>query len=148
MTSISRQLELPYSTAQMYALVNDVARYPEFVPFCKSALIHEQTSTFMKACLGVEWQGIKTSFTTQNKLIENQSITLHLVQGVIKNLTGEWQFIPKGEHASAVKISVNIEFKNHFTGLLFGAAAQQVLNRITDAFCQRAVFLYGSNDKN
>lgn len=143
MLTISRQLDLPYSTAQMYALVNDVARYPEFVPWCASASIHQADQHVMRASLIIEWQGIRSSVTTENKLIENQSITMNLVQGMIQHLTGQWQFIAFNETSCQVKLSVNIEFKNRLMGLVFSRIMQQVLNRITDAFCARAKSLYG-----
>jgi ribosome-associated toxin RatA of RatAB toxin-antitoxin module len=143
MTAISRQLDLPYSTEQMYALVNDVARYPEFVPWCKSALIHFVDQDRMRASLVIEWQGARSTVTTENKLIENQSITMNLVQGMIKHLTGQWQFIAKGDKACQVKLSIQLEFKSRLMGLLFSKVMQQVLNRITDAFYARALVLYG-----
>lgn len=142
MTSISRQLELPYSAAQMYALVNDVARYPEFVPWCKKAVIHQQDAQAMRASLMIEWKGIENTVTTQNKLIENQSISMSLVQGMVKKLTGKWQFMPECDHACVVKLSVNVEFSNRFAALLFSKVIEQVLNRIMEAFCARAKFLY------
>jgi ribosome-associated toxin RatA of RatAB toxin-antitoxin module len=97
----------------------------------------------MHASLVIDWQGIRSSVTTENKLIENQSITMNLVQGMIKHLTGQWQFIARNDQACQVKLSINIEFKNRLIGLLFSRIMQQVLNRITDAFCTRAKVLYG-----
>ncbi|MGA2654380.1 MAG: type II toxin-antitoxin system RatA family toxin [Gammaproteobacteria bacterium] len=143
MTTISRQLNLPYSAAQMYALVNDVARYPEFVPFCSSAVIHEADASSMRASLIIEWQAVQYSLTTANKLIENQKITMNLAQGLMKNLKGEWQFIAKGEHECEVKLAIDLEFNNRLVGFVFTKVVQQVLNRITDAFVERAKFLYG-----
>lgn len=143
MTAISRQLDLPYSAEQMYALVNDVARYPEFVPWCKSATVHYADQYRMRASLVIEWQGARSTVTTENKLVENQSITMNLVQGMIKHLTGQWQFIAKGDTACQVKLSIHVEFKSRLVGLLFSKVMQQVLNRITDAFYARAGVLYG-----
>jgi ribosome-associated toxin RatA of RatAB toxin-antitoxin module len=142
MTTISRQLDVPYSSAQMYTLVNDVARYPEFVPFCKSAVIHAEDATSMRASLVIDWQGMQYSLTTENKLIENQKITMNLAQGLMKKLKGEWQFIAKGERACEVKLSINLEFNNRLLGFVFTKVVQQALNRITDAFVARAKFLY------
>lgn len=141
MFTISRQLKVPYSTAQMYALVNDVARYPEFVPYCAKALIHSASVEQMQACLTVEWQRIAHSFTTNNKLIENQSIKIELAQGLLKKLTGQWQFMP-AEEGCLVTLSVELEFKNRLMGFLGQSLIPQLLDKITDAFMRRAKTLY------
>ncbi len=143
MTSISRQLDLPYSAAQMYALVNDVARYPEFVPWCESATIHQADASAMHASLIINWHGVRNTLTTKNKCIENQSISMDLVPGVIKSLKGHWQFIALNQQACQVKLSIQLEFKNRFMALLFSQVISQVLNQIMGAFCTRAKFLYG-----
>lgn len=142
MTTISRQLNLPYSSPQMYALVNDVARYPEFVPYCKKATIYEANATSMRASLVIEWQGVQHSLTTQNKLIENQLISMSLVQGLMKKLKGEWQFKAKGEYGCEVKLIIDLEFNNRLVGFVFSKFLPPVLNRITDAFVERAKVLY------
>ncbi|MFA6058640.1 MAG: type II toxin-antitoxin system RatA family toxin [Taibaiella sp.] len=142
MTSISRQLDVPYSAAQMYALVNDVASYPEFVPWCKSVTIHQENAHAMRASLVIEWQGAQSSVTTENKLVENQSITMNLIQGMVKHLSGEWQFIAKNEQGCTVKLAINLKFNNRLIGFVFTKVAQEVLNRITTAFVERAQFLY------
>ncbi len=143
MPMISRQLALPYSAAQMYALVNDVARYPEFVPWCVEATIHHADEHAMRASLIGEFRGVRSSVTTTNQCTPNQSIVMNLEQGMVKHLTGQWQFVDQGDHASLVKLSVDVEFKNRLMNVMFKGVMQQVLNRITDAFCARAKKLYG-----
>lgn len=143
MTSISRQLDLPYSAAQMYALVNDVARYPEFVPGCERAIIEQMDGQIMRASLMIHWHGVRSTLTTENKLIENQSITMNLAQGLLKHLAGQWQFVARNEQACQVTLSIDVAFKSHFTALLFSRVVQQVLNRVMIAFCDRAKALYG-----
>lgn len=148
MTTISRQLELPFSAAQMYALVNDVSRYPEFVPYCVGTQIYHADATSMRASLAIEWHGVHAQVMTENKLIENQSIGLNLAttglaHGVIKHLSGQWQFIDRGPQASGVRLLIELEFKNRWMGVLFKGIAEQIVNRLTDAFCTRAKAIYG-----
>ncbi len=142
MTTISRQLNLPYTAEQMYALVNDVARYPEFVPWCTRATIQEEGSTHMRASLQVEWQGVQQRFTTENKLVENQSISMKLIEGPITSLLGDWRFIPTST-GSTVELSLSFTFNNRLFSLVFAKVVDKILNRLVDAFCQRAQVLYG-----
>lgn len=143
MQTISRQLRLPYTSAQLYALVNDVARYPEFVPWCVSAVVHEQDATSMRASLTMEWQGLRRTIETKNKYIENQSISMNLSHGALKHLKGEWHFIPTNNGCEA-SLSVQVDFGSRITALLFSKMAGMVLNRVTEAFCARANALYGA----
>jgi ribosome-associated toxin RatA of RatAB toxin-antitoxin module len=126
----------------MYALVNDVASYPAFVPHCVGATIHHQDVSTMEATLTLDWKGMGVTVTTKNKLIENQSIKMNLLQGMVRHLTGEWQFIPKGEHTCQVKLVIHMEFKNAWMGLVFKGIGQSLVNRVTDAFCERAKVIY------
>jgi ribosome-associated toxin RatA of RatAB toxin-antitoxin module len=143
MLTISRHLSLPYSAAQLYALVNDVESYPQFVPWCTQAKVYASDEKSMRASLAINWQGLASTFTTENKLIENQSISMNLVHGMVKSLSGEWQFQEKGHNQCAVTLDVNIDFGNRLATLLFSKVAQLVLSRVTDAFCERAKVLYG-----
>ncbi|HLF66756.1 MAG TPA: type II toxin-antitoxin system RatA family toxin [Gammaproteobacteria bacterium] len=142
MSTISRQLQLPYSTTQMYALVNDVASYPQFVPWCTQATIYSADHTHMRARLQVEWQGVQQGFTTENKLVENQSISMNLIEGPIKNLQGDWRFVPTSS-GSHVELTLSFTFNNRLLSLLFAKVVDKILNRLVDAFCQRAKVLYG-----
>ena len=94
--------ELNYSAAQMYALVNDVAHYPEFLPACDKADITVSTSDEMQATLYFSKGFFKQQFKTKNILKENQKIEMNLVEGPFESFYGLWEFSDLSETKSMI----------------------------------------------
>ncbi|MCS6995685.1 MAG: type II toxin-antitoxin system RatA family toxin [Casimicrobiaceae bacterium] len=141
MKHVIRSILVPYSAEQMYALVNDVPRYPEFLPWCGGARILEQTESRMRAEVEIVFRGLRQSFTTDNTLYPNERIELHLVRGPFKRLSGEWRFKPIGE----VGCRVEFELIYAFDGLLAHLIApvfDKIAATFVDAFVARADQLY------
>ncbi len=88
MAEVSRSALVMYSADEMYQLVNDVVAYPEFLPGCVAANILSSNTQAMRASVKVSKAGISQSFTTENRLVENKSIEMNLVDGPFKCLTG------------------------------------------------------------
>lgn len=145
MTEIERSALVPYSAAQMFDVVDDVESYPEFLPWCTSAELLSRTETELVGRLTVARGNIKQSVTTRNMLDPPHGMTIELVEGPFKTLSGRWTFTQLGDEGCKVQMKMNFEFDSRlisFTfGKLFGAAA----DRLVDAFCQRARELYGSD---
>jgi len=93
MACVERTALVGYSAKQMFDVVADVAAYPEFLPWCDSAHVLEQTDETVKASLGIDYHGVKQSFTTKNSLTDAQYIHMQLVDGPFKQLDGKWNFI-------------------------------------------------------
>ena len=126
--------------SQMYKVVNDIESYPQFLPWCKQAVVHMSTNNEMCATLRISKGPLSKQFTTINKLTQDKSISINLVNGPFKHLAGSWQFLPWQE-GSSTKILFNLEFTianklldNSIGNVFFGIADTMV-----QAFSNEAV---------
>jgi ribosome-associated toxin RatA of RatAB toxin-antitoxin module len=140
---VERSAIVTFSAAQMYALVNDVGRYPEFLPWCSSAHVEDVTATERVATVNVARGVLRTNFTTRNTLTPGEKILMNFVEGPFKSLIGEWRFDPIADRGSRVQFRVEFEFKNRLTAVAFNAAFEALCSSIVDAFAQRAQKVYG-----
>src|SRR5579864_4110811 len=100
MPTIQKSLDVPYNVAEMYALVNHIEAYTEFLPWCTESQVVSQSEDSMQACLTLQGGGFSRSFTTMIRLQKNKMIEILLIQGPFKHLEGFWIFEPteKGCH--------------------------------------------------
>lgn len=145
MPTIERSALVPYSDAQMYALVNDVERYPEFVPGCRTATVLEQSESNKVARLEIAKAGISKSFTTRNNLEPYQHIGMELVDGPFQYLRGGWSFHALDSQACKIVLELEFEFANRILGMAFGKIFNELQSRMVDAFVQRAQQVYGNS---
>ncbi|CUA83080.1 type II toxin-antitoxin system RatA family toxin [Pseudidiomarina woesei] len=145
MPTIERSALVPYSDAQMYALVNDVDRYPEFVPGCRTATVLESTDDMKVARLDISKAGISKSFTTRNSLEPHERIGMELVDGPFQYLRGGWSFHALDQNACKIVLKLEFEFANRLLGMAFGKIFNELQSRMVDAFVQRAQQVYGNS---
>ncbi|MFO1349829.1 MAG: type II toxin-antitoxin system RatA family toxin [Gammaproteobacteria bacterium] len=143
MPTVRKSALVHYSTAQMYALVNDIESYPRFLPWCRSTRVLERTTDEVKATIEIAKGGIHKSFTTLNRLQANKMIELRLLDGPFRRLDGFWRFEALDDNASRVALDLDFEFASGLLGLAFGPIFNQIANTMVDAFCKRAAQLYG-----
>jgi ribosome-associated toxin RatA of RatAB toxin-antitoxin module len=142
MQVVERSALVTYSAAQMFALVNDVERYPEFLPWCVAAQVHEVSATERNATLRVARSVLKAEFTTHNLLTPGKRIQMQLTHGPFQQLNGEWRFDDIGVAGSKVQFRVEFEFKNRLTAAAFNAVFESLCGSIVDAFATRARKVY------
>ena len=138
MQIVERSALVTYTAAQMFALVNDVARYPEFLPWCVGARVEEVSAAERVAALKVARGVLKTEFTTRNTLQQDARIHMQLMHGPFRDLTGEWRFEPIGTRGSRVYFRMEFEFKNRLSAAAFNAVFESLCGTIVDAFVLRA----------
>lgn len=147
MPTIHKTALVPYSPAQMYALVNAIADYPQFLPHCSASNVLSENEDEIKASLTLEWSGIQKSFTTCNRLQKNKMIEVRLEEGPFKHLEGFWRFEPlEGNDAdNGCKIIFDLEFEiaGMILSAMFGPVFQQIMLKLMDAFVERAKVIYG-----
>lgn len=143
MRIVERSALVSYTPAQMFALVNDVARYPEFLPWCVSARVEEISATTRVATLKVARGVLHTEFTTRNTLLPDAKIDMQLTHGPFRELRGAWRFEAIGGRGSRVEFRVEFEFKNRLTAVAFNSAFEALCGTIVDAFTVRAHVMYG-----
>lgn len=131
-----------HSADRMFQLVNDVARYPEFLPWCASTEILEQSDEQITASMDIARSGIRQRLTTRNQLQAPEIIDITLVNGPFRNLAGRWHFKPLGADACKVILTLDFEFSGSLSRMTFGQVFSQAANTMVDAFCRRADQLY------
>ena len=143
MTRIQRSARLPYSATQMYELVNDIEAYPEFVTWCVGSEVGDSSEHAKQATLHFAKGAIHASMTTRNELVLDRRISLHLVKGPFRHLTGIWEFEPVDEQACEVKLFMEFKFSNRLFELTLGPIFSQVANGMIAVFKKRAERVYG-----
>jgi ribosome-associated toxin RatA of RatAB toxin-antitoxin module len=143
MPLVERSALVTYTPAQMFALVNDVGRYPEFLPWCVAARVEDASAGERLATVKVARGLLQAEFTTRNILQQDTQILMQLVHGPFKDLKGLWRFDAIGERGCKVQFKVEFEFKNRLTATAFNAIFETLCATIVDAFAQRAQKIYG-----
>lgn len=146
MSKIDRQAIISYSCEQMYSLVNDVASYPEFLPWCAAAKVMSQSDIEMLGELTIRKGKLEKTFSTRNELNLNESITMNLENGPFKHMQGVWQFKALSEDACKVSFSLDFVFNNKLLALTLGPIFAKIADTMIDLFQQRAQKIYGDDD--
>lgn len=142
-THIQRSALLPYPAQALYDLVNDVASYPQFLPWCSTSEVLEESEAQMRASLTVAKGGISQRFITRNQLVPGESIVMDLEQGPFKQLHGVWHFKALTDKACKISLDLAFDYDGPLIKATLGPLFNQAANTLVDAFCQRAKQLHG-----
>jgi ribosome-associated toxin RatA of RatAB toxin-antitoxin module len=126
----------------MFSLVNDVARYPEFLPGCSGSRVIESSDSVMVASVDVSKAGISKTFTTSNRMANGAEILMELVDGPFKKLEGGWYFTPLDDQACKVELKLEFEFSSRMIEVAFGKVFNELTSNMVSAFTQRAKQVY------
>ena len=143
MHSVERSVLVPHSASQMFDLVADVEKYPEFMPWCGGASVSARDEKGMQASITISLAGIKQTFTTRNTHEYPTCIELELVDGPFSVLKGKWQFIALSEDACKVLFTLNYAFSNRALETLVGPIFNRIATSFIDSFTQRAQVCFG-----
>ena len=143
MTSISRSALVMYSAAQMFDLVNDVRRYPEFLDGCVATEVLAEGEDFIEATLSIAKAGVNQSFSTHNTLVRPQRMEMRLLNGPFSRFSGIWTFQALADNACKVTLEMEFEMSNRLAGAAMGMVFKQIANMMVDAFVKRAKQIYG-----
>ena len=136
---------LPHSAEQMYDLVADVKRYPEFLPWVSAIRVRQDGETEMLADMVVGFKALRETFSSRVLKVPKTSIVVDYLDGPMKHLHNNWKFenLPNG--GSTVDFTVDFSFRNRVFEALAGQFFDSALRKMTGAFIERADDLYGSN---
>ncbi|HEX5339989.1 MAG TPA: type II toxin-antitoxin system RatA family toxin [Gammaproteobacteria bacterium] len=143
MRKVNKSALVPYAAGLMYALINEVEHYPEFLPWCRGARILAHSDHEMRASLDLARGGLHKTFTTRNTLEPDRAITMTLENGPFRHLEGRWQFIDLGPDGSKVTLDMEFEFAGVLLDLMAGPVFHEICNSLVDAFIRRAADLHG-----
>jgi len=152
MTTIKRSALVMHAPEKMYELVNDVASYPQFLPWCSDARVLQSSPEQMLASIELHKGALRKSFTTRNSLSPGEAIELQLVDGPFRRLHGLWCFVPLGGdqagRAQGCKVALDIEFEfdSALLDRLVGPMFTQICGGLVDAFVARAGQVYAAGE--
>jgi ribosome-associated toxin RatA of RatAB toxin-antitoxin module len=122
----------------MYRLVDDIERYPEFVPGCTLAEVLARTANEVVARLGVRRGPLRTQFTTRNRLNPGHSVQMQLLEGPFRVLEGSWNFTPVASNGCRVEFQLRFQFASAWKSALFEPLFEQTQAELVRAFIARA----------
>ncbi len=146
MKTVNKSVLIWYSPEEMFALVTDVARYPQFLPWCDHARVMSEEGQTMTAEVGIAFGGISKSFVTRNTHVRGRRVQMELVEGPFSQLDGDWQFHPVGDgsqRACKVELELRYGFDSRALAALVGPVFDRIAATLVDAFIKRAEQVYG-----
>ncbi len=149
MPQFSTTRRVQHSAADMFDLVADVERYPQFVPLCRSLSVRKRTTDgegreVIVADMTVAYKLVRETFTSRVTLDRpKQQILVEYLQGPFQKMNNRWSFRPAGEHACEVEFFISYEFRSRALGLLMGAMFDAAFRRFATAFERRADEIHG-----
>lgn len=141
----SEERLLPYSAAQMYRLVADVRRYPEFLPWVVAMRVRSESDSETVADMIVGFKALREKFASRVVKTPESRICIDYLDGPLKYLHNEWRFTDRSGGGCTVHFSVDFQFKNRIFEALAGQFFETALRRMIGAFEARADALYSSS---
>jgi ribosome-associated toxin RatA of RatAB toxin-antitoxin module len=143
MHRISKSAIVPYTPQQMFELVNNINDYSQFLNWCDSSSILNQSDNQITASVEINKGGIKQTFSTLNTLTPYKSIAMELVDGPFDVLSGEWRFEPLGDNAAKIHLDLQFKFKSMLIDMTLSPVFKNIANSQLDSFVERAKYIYG-----
>ncbi|OGA40811.1 MAG: ubiquinone-binding protein [Betaproteobacteria bacterium RIFCSPLOWO2_12_FULL_62_13] len=144
MREVRKSVLVDFSPEQMFALVDAVERYPEFLPWCGGSGVKHRVEAKTHATIHINYRGIKRSFTTENLKEPGRSMRMKLVEGPFKTLDGAWRFIPLADRGCKVEFRLHYEFSSKTLERLIGPVFNYIASTFVEAFVRRAQSVYCS----
>jgi coenzyme Q-binding protein COQ10 len=149
MPQLSTTRRVRHAASEMFDLVADVERYPEFVPLCQSLKVRKRMQVAGKdvivADMTVAYKMIRESFTSRVTLDRpNLEILVEYLEGPFRRLNNRWKFRPAGDRVCDVDFFIAYEFRSRTLGMLMGAVFDAAFRRFSAAFERRADQVYGT----
>ena len=138
MTAVRKSVIVPHSAQVMYELVEDFERYPEFLPWCKSATVLERKDGVTRGRLGIDFRGFKGEIVTVNRAVAGRSIALELAEGPFEAFKGLWTFSPLGDTGSRVTLAVDYTFASGALQAVMAPVFGHITGTLVEHFVQRA----------
>ena len=146
MKTVHKSVLIWYSAEEMFALVTDVAKYPEFLPWCDRTSVVATDDHGMKAEMGIAFGGVHQTFTTRNDHVPGRQVAMKLIDGPFSQLDGIWTFTRVGDEQQRgckVELDLHYAFKNAALAALVGPVFDKIAGSLVDAFVKRAEQVYG-----
>ena len=144
MIQIRRQAIVRQTPERMFDLVNDVEAYPRRFGWCAGAsVLSRDGDGGLTARLDLRLAGMTQSFTTRNTFERPKRLSMHLVDGPMRSLDGEWTFTPLGDEGCKVALALDFDYSGRLAGAALRLGFQGLANRMVDDFCAAAMREHG-----
>lgn len=147
MPGIRETRRMPYSAEQMFDLVGDVSRYPEFLPWVIATRVRSESDTEMVADMLVGFKALKEKFTSRVTKQRAEEIRVTYVDGPLRDLDNTWRF-RNVEGGCEIDFAVDFAFRNPLFEKIAGQYFDRAFRKMVSAFEERAAVLYGSNNSS
>jgi len=143
MAEVVKSVLVPYSSLEMFELVDKVEDYPQFLPWCGGTELHFRDDLTTEATIHISYLHVKQHFTTQNTKTAHEEMLIQLKSGPFRKLEGFWRFKSLAETACKIEFVLHYEFSNSLLEKVVGPVFGMVTNGLVDAFVHRAEKVYG-----
>jgi coenzyme Q-binding protein COQ10 len=134
---------LPYTREQLFDLVADIERYPEFLPWCVGARIRERNGNEILGDLLIGYKMVRERFTSRVVLSPPDRIDVSYSEGPFKYLNNHWLFLPQSDGKCLIDFYVDFEFRSRMLQKIMEVFFNEAVKRMVSAFEARAHQLYG-----
>ena len=138
MREVKRSALVSKPPSVLFALINDIESYPQFLPWCTHSGVQSRSDGEIVATIGVKRGPLQGEFTTRNELERDRRIRMYLVDGPFRSLEGEWLLTPIGADGCRAELTMTFAFKNTLSDLLFEQKFAETVTSLVDAFVARA----------
>lgn len=147
MPTHAEQRVLPYSPEQLYRLVADVERYPQFLPWCLAAKVRRREEKKIVADLVIGFKMVRERFTSEVDLTPTTAIDVRYAEGPFKYLNNHWGFHPTEDGGCRIEFFVDFEFRSRMLQKIIEVLFNEAVRRMVAAFEERARDLYGADGR-
>ena len=145
MPTHAEKRHLPFTPRQMFDLVADIERYPEFLPWCVGTRIRSRDGDKILADMIIGYKMFRERFTSNVTLSAPDRIDVSYSEGPFKYLTNHWIFEPQDDGACVIDFYVDFEFRSRVLQRLIGTVFDRAVRIMVRAFEQRAQDIYGND---
>ena len=138
MNEVKKSVIVPHTPEKMYNLVNDIANYPKYLPWCKSTKVIEANDNSITGAIYIEYLKIKTHFITKNTNTKFSKIKFELVEGPFTSFYGEWIFTPLGDTGCKIDFILCYQFSNKLLEKIIGPVFNHINKNIIECFIKEA----------
>ena len=142
MRKVKRCAYIGYTSEQMFSLVDDIASYASFLPWCTGTTIHERSDKNVSATIELSKGGVSSKFTTLNTITQFESIDLLLQDGPFSFFEGGWKFKDLGSDGSKIQFELEFKFRSSILDMSLGPFFESICDDLVNAFVMRAQEVY------
>jgi len=138
MPSVTRRIIVDHPAEAMFALVDGVEHYPEFLPWCSSVEVFARTPTETHARIDIDFHGVKGHVATRNRNEPPEWIRLELADGPFERLAGHWHIRPLGGEGCAIELVMDYAFSSRALEAVMGPVFGFIVETLVERFVERA----------